>query len=251
VGAVHRRDAVGARVIDELARELRAAGIPAHARRRILAEARDHLACAPDAHFGDPRRLAGEFAEELGRTASRRAALGSFAALAVAGITYAIAFWRLGAQPRDLEPQLLPAALAAIVLPQVSFVAGALAPLARSPRVAVRRALVGLVAEGGTLGALWALDPFSAWWLAPAAALLVVALAATVRAARIRVEAPARELALSWRFALVVAAAAALATAIAGSTGGDPIEGVRNAIVESLACLSGFAVLGRAIGLRR
>jgi hypothetical protein len=238
-------------VIEALARELRAAGLPAGARRRILAEARDHLACAPDARFGDPKRLAAEFAEELGRAASRRAALGSFAALAVAGITYTVAFWRLGQQTRELPPHLLPAALAAIVLPQVSFVAGALAPVARSPRVAVRRALVGLVAAGGTIGALWALDPFSAWWLAPAAAALVAAVAATVRAARIRVAAFTGELDLSWRFALAVAAAAALATAIAGSSGGDPFEGVRNAIVESSACLAGFAVLGRAIGLRR
>jgi uncharacterized membrane protein len=238
-------------VIEELARELHAAGLPARARRRILAEARDHLACAPDAHFGDPRRLAAEFAEELGRTAARRAALGSFAALAVAAITYTVAFLRLGQQSRDLAPELLPAALAAVVLPQVSFVAGALAPLARSPRVAVRRSLVGLLAAAGTIGALRALDPFPAWWLAPAGAALLAALAATLRAARIRVEAPTRELELSWRFALAVAAVAALAMAVAGASGGDPVEGVRNAVVESLACLSGFAVLGRVIGIRR
>lgn len=237
-------------MIRELARELRAAGIPWAARRRILLEAHHHLEDAPDAHFGDAHALAAEFAEELGRTASRRAALGSFAALAVAGVTYTVAFWRLGAQQRDISPQLLPAALGAIVLPQVSFVAGALAPIARSPRVAVRRALVGLVAAGGTIGSLWALEPFSAWWLAPAAAGLLLACGATVRAARIRVDAPARELELSWRFALAVAAAAALATAIAGSTGGDPLEGVRNAVVESAACLGGFAALGRVIGIR-
>jgi hypothetical protein len=238
-------------VIRELARELRAAGIPRGARRRILLEAHAHVEDAPDAYFGDPKALAAELAEELGRTAARRAAVGSFAALAVAGITYTVAFWRLGQQRGDLAPHLLPAALGAIVLPQVAFVAGALAPLARSPRVAVRRAAVGLLAAAGTLGSLWALEPFSAWWLAPAAAGLAVAFAATVRAARIRVAAPAEELDLSWRAALFVAAVVALATAVAGSSGGDPIEGVRNAIVESAACLAGFAALGRIVGLRR
>jgi hypothetical protein len=239
-------------VIRDLARELRAAGIPRGARRRILLEAHAHVDDAPDAYFGDPKALAAAFAEELGRTAARRASFGAFAALAVAGITYTIAFWRLGQQqPRDLPPHLLPAALGAILLPQVAFVAGALAPLARSPRVAVRRAAVGLLAAAGTLGSLWALDPFSAWWLAPAAAGLAVAFAATVRAARIRVAAPTEELDLSWRAALFVAAVAAVAMALAGSFGGDPFEGIRNAIVESAACLAGFAALGRVVGIRR
>ncbi len=250
-------------MIDELARELSAAGIRGRPRSRILAEASDHMSCDPEARFGEPRAIAAQFAEELGTVEARRAARGSFAALALAGVAYALAFWKLQASPPvDILGGRhaglgFAAAIGLILLPQVSFVAGLLAPLSSSSRVAVRRAALGLAAGAGSLACAlvfaWEFRLHTAvlWTLAPAGAALLAAGAVTVRAARIRTTAPARDLELPWRFALLVAALAALAVGIAGSTGGDPGEGIRNALVESVACMSGFALLGKYMGLRR
>lgn len=69
----------------DLARELTAVGISGRLRRRILDEIADHLACDPEAPLGDPRDLARQFADELGTSRARTAALSAFAALVVAG----------------------------------------------------------------------------------------------------------------------------------------------------------------------
>jgi hypothetical protein len=250
-------------VIADLARELTAVGIRGRLRARILAEAQEHVREGSAEAFGDPRALAVQFAEELGPVRARRAAWGSLAALALSAAAYTLAFWKLQSAPaRDIlgdrfAPLGLIAAVGLILLPQVSFATGILAPFSSSPRVALRRAAVGVAAAAASLACAVAValeygvhEPVL-WALAPAGAALAVAFAATVRAARIRTAAPPRDLDLSWRAAFAVAALVALAVGIAGSSGGDPFEGVRNAVVESIACLSGFAVLGKYVGLRR
>src|SRR5438876_558597 len=102
-------------------------------RRRILAEADDHLHSDSSAHerFGSASEVANAFAAELAAQASRRAAVSAFAALGVAGAVYAATFVSLGfARPstETLDPVLGAVAFSVmIVAPQVSFVAGALA----------------------------------------------------------------------------------------------------------------------------
>jgi hypothetical protein len=46
-------------------------------------------------------------------------------------------------------------------------------------------------------------------------------------------------------------AGAGLAVALAGAVQGDPFDGLLRGVFEGLACLGGFAVLGRYLGLRR
>jgi len=117
----------------ELSRELEQVGIRGRLRRRILAESEDHLSSDPEAfeRFGSPAELANTFAAELGTRASRRAAVGAFAALAFAGAVFAVSFLSaaLAGQPApDTWPVLAQLALPVLILaPQVSFVAGSLA----------------------------------------------------------------------------------------------------------------------------
>jgi hypothetical protein len=135
--------------LDALNRELLDVGIPIRLRRRILAEAEDHLRADDGAleRFGTPAEIANEFAAEIGSTASRRAAVRAFVALAIAGAVYAVSF--VGAAfaehpPPDTWPLLAQLALvSAILAPQVSFVAGSLALV----RVLRRREPVLPIAE--------------------------------------------------------------------------------------------------------
>ena len=119
--------------LDELGSELGNVGIRGRLRRRILAESEDHLRSDPDAveRFGAPAELANAFAAELGARASRRAAVGAFLALGVAGAVYALSFVGAalaGQSAPDTWPVLAQLALpVAIVAPQVAFVAGSLA----------------------------------------------------------------------------------------------------------------------------
>ncbi len=53
-----------------------------------------------------------------------------------------------------------------------------------------------------------------------------------------------------WRFALWFAGALALAIALAGIAAGDPYDGGLRGLADGAACLGGFAVLGRYLGLR-
>jgi hypothetical protein len=76
----------------ELGRELAVVGISGRLRARILDEFADHLACDPGADLGDPRELACQFADQLGSARAMTAAVGSFAALMVAGLVFAVAF---------------------------------------------------------------------------------------------------------------------------------------------------------------
>jgi hypothetical protein len=181
----------------------------------------------------------------------------------------------------------LSSAFVLLIAPQLSLAAGALALLRAFRRrgqtvvaraevhVLVRRASTALASGAATVAALalyaYEYETGLAWWwrdvayaapLAVAPVLLGAALA--VRwTARLRSAAPgqagdvfadlpeARPLALSpWRFCLVFAAAVA-ALAFAGpAVAGAADEGLRNAIGEALAVVTGFATLGRFLGLR-
>ena len=272
----------------ELSRELEEVGIPGRLRRRILAESEDHLRSDPAAleRFGSPAELANTFAAELGTRASRRAAVGAFAALAFAGAVFAVSF--LGAafadQPApDTWPVLAQLALPVlIVAPQVSFVAGSLAlvrvlrrrePVLPSSELTVihRRTVVALFSGLVTLSAL-ALIAFeisadvAAWWVALtligtalATPLLLLAALPTASAVRLhpRVAGSAGDLfddlgfrTDPWRFAGLLAIGLGLLVLLAAALQGDPFDGALNGAAEALACLSGFAVFGRYLGLR-
>ena len=175
--------------VDELSRELTALGIRGRLRRRILAEVDDHLCEDPGAQerFGSPRGLANEFAADLGTRASRRAAFAAFGALAVSGMVYAALF--VSDSPSDSAmtgPRVL-AFVAAIVAPQVAFVAGALAllsavrgrRLSTSGLVVLRRRTGTALAFGVlTMGSMAAVAGSTAAYVSTAAATLLLAAAA-------------------------------------------------------------------------
>jgi hypothetical protein len=251
-------------VIDELSRELGALGIRGRLRARILAEAAEHVREGSPEAFGDPSTLARQFADVLGAAEARRAARVAFVALVAVAGAYAMVFVSIGraGAPQEIfgggDPPLgFLAAVGLILLPQVSFVGGLTAVVARTPRLALRRVALGLVAGAASLGcAVLFTVQFQLqvpWLWATAPGLVAAALAAgyALRAARIRTTASLPELTLTWPQAVAVAAVAALAVGIAGASGGNPGEGLRNALVECVSCMSGFAVFGRVIGIRR
>jgi hypothetical protein len=246
--------------VSDLRAELRAVGIRGRTARRILVETSEHDA----AELGDPRALAQEFADALGTAEARRATRLSFLALVVVGSAFVAMFISLtrAGRPQDIfaggdPPVGFIAAVGLILLPQVSFVGGVLALVARTPRLMLRRAALGLVAGalalvcGIVFSVQFALHTPWLWVAAPGLAVALAAGAYAVRAARIRTRTTAPELTLTWSQAVLVAALAAAAVGVAGASGGDVGEGLRNAFVESVAVMSGFATLGRAIGIRR
>ncbi|HSP72505.1 MAG TPA: hypothetical protein VLN26_09055 [Gaiellaceae bacterium] len=250
--------------LGELSRELGAVGIRGGLRRRILAEADDHLRSGGDAaRFGAPHEIAERFAAELAPSVSRRGAYTAFAALAVAGGVYTAAFLSIGTPSGFLD--LLPAAVA-IVAPQVAFVCGSLALLRALRRpgdaaVVGRRAALAVVSGLAAVASVAYLADATAISAATGAAglLLLAAAPRTVVAARLR--APGAvvgdlrdDLGLPlepWRIARLVAVGCGVLVLVAGIAASDPIDGLVRAVAESLACLGGFWALGRAIGLRR
>jgi hypothetical protein len=181
----------------------------------------------------------------------------------------------------------LPAALVLAMAPQISLAAGALAllrvvrrrrqallPLAEV-RVLVRRASTALGFGATTVAALalyaYEYEPgLAPWWRdvafgAPLALALplAAATAAVRRTARLRpavageagdvfADLPeARVVAgTPWRVCWLFAAALAVLAFVGGVLGGDPGEGVRNAVAETVAFVALFAALGRFLGLR-
>ncbi len=144
-----------------LGAELSAVGIRGRLRGRILAEYADHLACDPEAQLGEPDALARQFADEVGSTRARRAAVIGFGALVLAGILFGIAVITsdsaFGAAPKGGPVIGRIATGAALLFAQVAFVAGMLAALrwvqrrdsgvlpAAEATVIVRRAAVGVL----------------------------------------------------------------------------------------------------------
>jgi hypothetical protein len=276
--------------LEALDLELVDVGIPSRLRRRILVESEDHLRSDDGAldRFGTPAEVANAFAAELGARASRRAAVGAFVALGVAGAVYALSFVGAsfaGHPPPDTWPLLAQLALvAAIVAPQVSFVAGSLAlirvlrrraPILPTAELTVinRRTGAALVFGIVTMVALGILAlelriDSAGWWVALTLAgvaiatpLLVLAALPTAVAARLRPRVAGDPGDLfddlgfgrtgPWRFACSVALAMGLVVFLAAAVQGDPFDGAVNGTAEALACLAGFAALGRYLGLRR
>jgi hypothetical protein len=54
-----------------------------------------------------------------------------------------------------------------------------------------------------------------------------------------------------WRFARRVAIGLGFVVFVFGAVQGDPIDGAVRGVAEAMACLAGFAALGRYLGLRR
>jgi MFS family permease len=192
---------------DELYRELTTVGITGRLRARITDEIHDHLQCAPEADLGDPQLIARRFADELGTARARRAGLTSFAALAVAGVLFAVAFASspppaFGALPSGIGWAARLGNWTSVIAPQVAFAAGLLALLRAlrrrhapvmpraEARMLLRRATVGVVAGLASMIGLSLvaneLAPYlPSWWVTlvwVCAALGVVALLASVPA---------------------------------------------------------------------
>jgi hypothetical protein len=276
----------------ELGRELSAVGIRGRLRRRILVESEDHLRADDGAleRFGTPAEVANAFAAELGARASRRAAVGAFLALGVAGAVYAFSFLGAafaGQPPPDTWSALAQLAFAVgIVAPQVAFVAGSLAlvrvlrrrePVLPSAELTVlnRRTGVALVFGIVTMLALGAFafelrNDIAGWCVALtlagvaiAAPLLVLAALPALGAARLRPQVAGDpgdvfdDLGLPgnrddpWRFARRVAIGLGLVVFLVAAVQGDPFDGAIQGAAETLACLAGFAAFGRYLGLRR
>ncbi len=276
--------------LDDLSRELGAVGIRGRLRARIVAEADDHLRSDDEARtrFGAAHEIANAFAAELGARASRRAAVGAFAALGVAGAVYAVSF--VGASFAGTstdDPPLASLAFLVIVLaPQLAFVAGALAllrvwrrrldrVLASGERTIIHRR-TGLALACGLVTMLaqatYAFElrhGLAHWWVSftlvgsvSAFALLLLASLPALGAVRLhpRVAGAAGDVfddlglpryrSDPWRFARRVALLVGLAVWIAGIAASDPFDGALRGVFEALACLGGFAVLGRFLGLR-
>jgi len=276
--------------LDALSSELGNVGVRGRLRRRILAESEDHLRSDPDAveRFGAPAELANAFAAELGTRASRRAAVGAFLALGVAGGVYALSFVGAsfaGHPPPDTWPLLAQLALVAVIIaPQISFVAGSLAlvrvlrrrePVLPSAELTVinRRTSIALAFGLVTMVALGLLafelkNESASWWVAftlagvaIATPLLVLAALPAAVASRLRplVAGDAGDLfddlgfgrTNPWRFAGMVALALGFVVFLVAAVQGDPFDGALNGAAEALACLAGFAALGRYLSLRR
>ena len=172
---------------------------------------------------------------------------------------------------------------------QVAFAAGSLAALRafwrrREPSVSYRDAVViwrrAAVGAGAGLVTMAGMALFVAefnqgvanWWttlvLAGAGVGVVAVLAAApalVAAARLRPQGegqagdllsdldplvPVRLGNRPWCFAIVFAAALAIVIALGGVVGEDPFDGLARGVGDGAACLAGFALLGRYLGLR-
>jgi hypothetical protein len=268
-------------VIDELDRELVAAGVPARRRRRIRLEFEDHLACDPAADLGDPRELARQFADELGTAYARRAGFAVLALLAPFGLLFGALFLLASVRTGNPTPALT---LALVVGVQLAFVGGTLAALrawrlrrsavipAGEARIVLRRAGIAILGAALTLVALlyfasgfygifrWTFSALP--WITFGAGVVAVLLgtAAVVRAWRLLPVADGETHDLSfdlglnvspWCIALVLAAVVALLIGLAGAVQADPIDGLARGVADGLLCLISFALFGRALGLRR
>jgi hypothetical protein len=235
------------------------------------------------------RRFADELGTALARRAAFRAfdALALAGLLFAAALATGTQFSR--ATTADVSAAVVLGLVVCAVAAQVSFVAGGLGllrgvRLRREPviatveaRVLVRRAAIGLGAGAVTmlalpLIALAAPGPYYTTWrvlayVFSAVGILAILLAvpAVFAAARLVpvAEGEAGDLfsdigpavppilaGAPRRFALAVAGALALMVAAAGAAASDPYDGLLRGLLEGAACLAGFALLGRYLGLR-
>lgn len=282
--------------LDTLETELKATGIPARRRARILTEFADHLGEDAEAQLGAPRDLARQFADELGTRLVRASAFRVFAALAFAGaslVVMLVAVTRvrvlmLSSQNHTPTPGwAAPILMFAMLAGQVALAAGGTAVLrawwlrdrpvisAQEATVLARRAAVGVAAGAVALLALPTIavafhrQAGSAWttsaWILTGVAFsaLLAALPTLWSAIRVRPEvdgeagdlvsdlgplAPAG-LTPTW-IAGLVALAIVIALGLAGWVTDDPYDGIARGLFDAAACMTGFIVLGRYLGLR-
>ena len=194
----------------EFAAELRARGVGARARERLVAELADHITCEPDseARLGAPAQIAGQYADELASEQARRGALGTFAALVCAATAFFVETVSLGQSTgypgfrHGFSGALAVVAIFALLLgSQVALVCGSLAAwravrrrhatVMPAAEVALirRRATIALAAGltatvGLMIYALNFLAVESAWWLAVSLTLAGSASAAVLLAWR-------------------------------------------------------------------
>ena len=187
------------------------------------------------------------------------------------------------ATPAWTTPVLLIAALAA----QIAFVAGMLALLrawrlrherviSRSDAVVLgRRSTVGLVCGAVTMATLPAIAlafphtaghtwTISAWVVAAVAVIVMAGVAPTVLAStRLRPASSGEPADLTadlgpWlpsgmtptRCALLLTAAIVVVLSLQGVVVDDPYDGIARGLLDAAACMTGFIVLGRYLGLR-
>jgi len=270
--------------LDELRHELLDAGIKGAPARRIVAEIDDHLRCDPAAKLGDPKLVAGRFADELRIAHTRRSSTISFGALAVVGVLFvASAVGRGSVGYPSLSGGRATAvalsALAMVAFAQVAFVAGALA-LARGLRaaepadlrLAQQRSFVALLAGAGVCASLAvhaALLPSPTWWLVLAFATAAVPVpmlgvaVGSVGAARSITPAATGAAGLSGDLPaglarhsgalLALLGVVAIVFVAAGSAFAErsASEGLARGVIEGAGLLAGIAALGRVLGLRR
>jgi peptidoglycan/LPS O-acetylase OafA/YrhL len=274
--------------VDELGRELSAAGIRGRRRTRIVAELTDHLRCDPTAALGAPRDLARQFADELGTSRARRGAFAVFAALAVAAAMLATFLIEQFGPVTHQTAAVNVAGGVLLVASQVAFAAGVLGALRAIQRrrvpsvphaeavVIVRRSWVALGAGLVSMAALavaaivlhypvhTSARPHALVIAAVGAAALLAVAPSVIGAARLLPSTPgdagdifddigrftpAALRGRPWRVALLVAGGLALATAAAGVVQSDPYDGLLRAVAEATVCLAGFALLGPFLGL--
>ncbi|HEX4035171.1 MAG TPA: hypothetical protein VHX66_12075 [Solirubrobacteraceae bacterium] len=198
--------------IGEFEEELRRRGVRAATRRRLLDEFSDHIACEQEVRIeltrlGAAREIAGQYAEELATDETRHAALGGFAALALAAIALLVSQAGLGRigypgfNHGTTTPLAVIAILAMVVGSQLALVAGTLAawralrrrrePTLPSAEIALiqRRTRLGIAAgltttAGILLYVVNFVNVLPAWWLALSGALAALASGALVAAWR-------------------------------------------------------------------
>jgi len=187
--------------LDDLSRELRAHGVSARDRGRIVHELRDHIACEPgcEDRLGDPHALAITFADELATAEARNSAFVTFGALAVAAVVLIVSqitlarFAHYPGYSNGISIALFfPAVLGMLVAPQVALVAGTLAAwraLRRRRAVSLPAGEIRLinsrtrVALGAGLATMVGVELYvvdfsqrlPAWWLGLVGGLAVVA----------------------------------------------------------------------------
>jgi hypothetical protein len=123
---------------NRLDHELAARRVRSGARRRILLEYRDHIACEPSSadRLGDPAELAQTFAAELAADDARRVTRDTFLGLVLAAVALVAGQVALGASSsypgfdHGISTAIsLPAILMIVIAPQVALVSGSLAAL--------------------------------------------------------------------------------------------------------------------------
>jgi hypothetical protein len=241
------------------------------------------------ARLGNPAELARRFADEVGTALSRRAAFAVFAGLVPLGLMFVLLFALLGpANFTSSDPNFVGGAV--ILGTQVAFVGGMLALLrawrlrratvvpAAQSAVLLRRCALGLAGglltiAGIVVGAAQTVPDVAAWF-APLAYAIAAVGAVTLAAASVpfgralRLQpvgtgaasgdlesdlgslVPAGLRGRPWRLAIAIAALVALCISLAGVVQGDTFDGLARAFADGLACLIGFAALGRWLGLR-